>query len=329
MGLELKRGRFRITAFNSSQYWSVCRVHNAAHGDYPLAIAELKHDDRVIVENGYFLGRFAASELESRRVVGYADASEKIERHQPGTLYVQVVVNPQFSKSGTWEALYDKVEQLAQKKGSTFLRAEVSGRDAITLERWESLGFVERSRSIESRLDLRRIRRKALELELDSTARPDIAFTTLAKEKLRNSRYVRDIYDMENSAGQDVPITDRWRRMNVSEYVDLVHKSPTVVPSAWFLAKHGNVYVGESFLLRNRRWFPASIGTGFTCVRREFRGRGIARHLKLLGIKWAKEHEVGFIRTSNDSDNEPMLTLNRELGFERYTTWLKLEKRLR
>lgn len=325
----MKPGAFKVIEFDRSQYLSVCRVHDAAHADYPLAVAELKHDDRTILDNGYFLKRFVACELESRRVIGYADAAERIERYRPGALHIEVVANPGASELGVWNTLFSMLEMLARRRGSKLLMTEVSKRNALHLTRLESLGFVERSRSIESRLELSRIGRKALPMQLDSTEHSDIKITTLAREKQVNPGYAEEIYAMENAAGRDVPVTDRWTHMSVSEYVDLVLRSPAVIPSAWFLAKHGSEYIGESFLLRRKRWLPDSLGTGFTCVRREFRSRGIARHLKLLGILWAKGHGAKFIRTWNDASNKPMLTLNRELGFEEHAAWLKLEKRLR
>ncbi len=320
--------RFEVSSFVESEYRSICRVHNSVYTDYPQAIAELRHDDQVITSHGYFLKRFVARDRESSRVVGDGVAEERVERFQPDKLAVGVEVEPEFSDSGVGEALCQEIEKLSLKNKAKLLTTIVSERQGGTLEFWKAQGFLEGSSSIESRLDLRRVEWKDLEGQLSATMNTDVSVSTLAQERGINSNCAEDLCALENEAGEDVPISDRWRRMKVSEYKDLVHMSPAVVPSAWFIAKNHGEYVGESFLLRNRLWFPGSMGTGFTCVRQDFRGKGIARHLKLHGIRWAKKRGVSFIRTWNDSENKPMLTLNRLLGFENHAAWLRLEKRL-
>jgi mycothiol synthase len=54
---------------------------------------------------------------------------------------------------------------------------------------------------------------------------------------------------------------------------------------------------------------------GYTGVDRLYRGRGIARALKLRTVEWAREHGVEAIVTGNDVDNKPMLGINIELGY--------------
>jgi GNAT superfamily N-acetyltransferase len=53
---------------------------------------------------------------------------------------------------------------------------------------------------------------------------------------------------------------------------------------------------------------------------REFRGRGLARLAKLATIRWAAEHGVNAILTSNHDENAPMLGLNRSLGYRPFVT---------
>ncbi len=52
-----------------------------------------------------------------------------------------------------------------------------------------------------------------------------------------------------------------------------------------------------------------------TGVERAYRGRHIALALKLLGIRYAKARGALTIRTNNDSQNVPMLAVNRKLGY--------------
>lgn len=69
---------------------------------------------------------------------------------------------------------------------------------------------------------------------------------------------------------------------------------------------------------------------GVTGVARQHRRKGLMRALKLRGMKWAKENGYQKFVSSNEKDN-PMLTLNYELGFkktqESYSLILKIPKR--
>ena len=322
------RSDFKILDFENSQYESICKLHNLVHRDYPQSLDEFAHDDQAVVKNGYFLNRLVAIR-GGKRVVGYGGIMERVETYIPKTLYVEVVVDPRRTDSSHWESLYRKLEDRAKSRGTKVLKAIVSELDSFGKESWRGVGFEEKSASVESRLDLRKLGRDELSRQLRLFGERVITFSNLAQERRRNSKHEAEIYDMEKSAGADVPATDRWRPMTRSEYHNLVFASPSVVPTAWFIARDGPQYVGESCLLRNRLWPHHSIGTGFTCVLRDYRGRGIARHLKIMALRWAKDRGFDHIRTWNDSENDPMLNLNRELGFEKHALWLRLEKHLR
>lgn len=67
--------------------------------------------------------------------------------------------------------------------------------------------------------------------------------------------------------------------------------------------------------------------TGFTGVLRSYRQRGLATALKVRTIEYAKANGYQAIRTGNE-ENNPMLALNKKLGFVEITARLAFEKRL-
>ncbi|UFN44532.1 GNAT family N-acetyltransferase [Nocardioides okcheonensis] len=52
-----------------------------------------------------------------------------------------------------------------------------------------------------------------------------------------------------------------------------------------------------------------------TAVRRDWRGRGLAIHLKLLALHWAAEHGIAEVYTWTQDGNAAMRTLNTRLGY--------------
>lgn len=53
-----------------------------------------------------------------------------------------------------------------------------------------------------------------------------------------------------------------------------------------------------------------------TGVDRAHRGHGVAQALKLLAIRCARRYGAIYIRTHNDSENAPILAINRKLGYQ-------------
>ena len=52
-----------------------------------------------------------------------------------------------------------------------------------------------------------------------------------------------------------------------------------------------------------------------TAVKRAWRGRGIAKSLKLAEITWAQANGIERLTTTNEERNAPMLRINASLGY--------------
>ncbi len=78
-----------------------------------------------------------------------------------------------------------------------------------------------------------------------------------------------------------------------------------------FLAAVGDEWVG----LTNLQLRDSGAEFGVTVVKRAFRGRGVARVLKLLALDHLRKQGVRLVLTRNDSRNSAVLRLNRRLGF--------------
>lgn len=68
--------------------------------------------------------------------------------------------------------------------------------------------------------------------------------------------------------------------------------------------------------------------SAFTACRRDFRGRGLAKLVKLESLRLAREAGLRHAYTSNDATNAPMLAINAWLGYERCASERKFIKRL-
>lgn len=65
-----------------------------------------------------------------------------------------------------------------------------------------------------------------------------------------------------------------------------------------------------------------------TAVRRDWRGRGVAAHLKRRTLSWAAAHGLSELYTWTQVRNAPMLRLNEQLGYVVGTTSVTLQRPL-
>jgi GNAT superfamily N-acetyltransferase len=62
-----------------------------------------------------------------------------------------------------------------------------------------------------------------------------------------------------------------------------------------------------------------------TAVRREWRGRGVARVLKRAQIAWAIERGYERLETANEERNAPIRALNERFGYRPAATLVRLQ----
>ena len=98
-------------------------------------------------------------------------------------------------------------------------------------------------------------------------------------------------------------------------------------PEATFAALAGDELVGMACLLRDVDQ-PERAENGLTTVRRDFRGRGLARVLKETTLAWASERGIREIYTWTQTGNENMQAVNERLGYVTRTVSIALRRAL-
>jgi GNAT superfamily N-acetyltransferase len=95
-----------------------------------------------------------------------------------------------------------------------------------------------------------------------------------------------------------------------------------------FLATYDGEVIGCAGLHRDTDR-PERAENALTAVRREWRGRGVASHLKRRTLRWAADHGVSEIYTWTQAGNAAMLRLNEHLGYVIGQTSITLSRPLR
>lgn len=158
----------------------------------------------------------------------------------------------------------------------------------------------------------------------DRMAGDGIRLGTVAES--RDPALLHKLHALTNVTIQDVPHTlpildetyeDFERRMN----------APDRPRDRFWIAYDGDRPVAFSYLK-----FPpvrGTVWTGYTCSDPEYRGRGLARSVKLQSLAQAVELGVPLVRTDNDAENAPMLHINETLGYRPRPGFVSHLKRVR
>jgi GNAT superfamily N-acetyltransferase len=120
------------------------------------------------------------------------------------------------------------------------------------------------------------------------------------------------IQAVDEAATADMPLTEPMTSFALEEWLDHVWRHPLFTKEGSFAAVVDGRPVAISLIVHDGGQRAASMFTG---TLREFRGRGLAVAAKTASLRWAAEHGVTQVYTSNDETNAPMLAVNRKLGY--------------
>jgi len=220
---------------------------------------------------------------------------------------------------------FEFIEERSAAAGVRTFTADVWEDDAGEVEVLESLGYRRDRLSKAWELDLIEHRDRLLLLTDRAEAMMrEQGITCVAIAADADPTIWTRCHEVQAAAGEDMPRTGPYHRPTYEQYMSWM-ETPDVSPFWCFAAKDGERVVGFS----NLRFPPVqgNVWTGFTGVIREYRGRGIARAVKLAILKQAIEQNVARVRTDNDEANEAMLHINEELGYQRIPGVLSYRKR--
>ncbi len=248
------------------------------------------------------VGELRAQDSPDRRLLiatadGEVVGSGVVDRSEStGGAFVAPRVRPAHRRRGVGTALLSELTKHASGLGVPELRAHVT--DPGSLEFATRAGFIEVDRQVEQ---VRRIGHEPAA----GTAPAGVEVLTLdQRPELWAESY--DTFAVEVLADfavfEPLEVTARqWA-------------SPSWAGDPMFLALHGGAVIGCAGLHRDTDQ-PQRAENALTAVRRQWRGKGVASHLKRLTLRWAAEHGISEVYTWTQAGNVSMIRLNDHLGY--------------
>jgi len=206
-------------------------------------------------------------------------------------------VLPEHRRHGVGSALLRRLALHSEASGHGEVGSMVD--DAGSLAFAHRFGFVETGRQVEQV--------RAVGADEPWPAVPDgVELISLAERpELRGRLY----HELALEAFEDMP-TPRKVEITPQQW-----ESEWVTwPEATFVALDGDTILGMAGLVRDVDR-PERAENALTAVRRDRRGRGLARVLKETATAWASEHGIREIYTWTQTGNENMRAVNERLGF--------------
>ena len=228
-----------------------------------------------------------------------------------GRFWLWLTTDAAWRQQGIGGVLYREALAIALDQGATTLASRVSDDDPASLAFAERRGFAIERHVFESVLDLTAFDSTPFDGVIDAVEASGVRFCTLAD--LGNTREaLHGLWELNYRVVLDDPAST-GAFLSFDDFSRMVAQASWFDPAGQILAVDGEAFVGLGAI----GFFPQSQSAAnmITGVDRAYRGRHIALALKLLGIRYAKNRDALAIRTSNDSQNGPMLAINRKLGY--------------
>ena len=317
---------FNIRPFKptDTEYEAIYAVEKIVFPDNATSVADFKHYDAARKPDQFFQ-RLVVE--QDGRLIAFASMGHPPHSTDPGLYRFNITVQPDFEKQGVGTAVYDHIWQTLQacEPKPAILVSGCYQHHAQSVRFLQKRSFQQVMRWVITKLSMQAFDVEKFAPLINRLTAQGIEFVALPQLQAQDDNWLSNLHELDWALIQDVPLPYTPKKVSLEQFKQMYLAGPNVIPGSWIVALANGRYVGNSMLEKGSK--PGVLSTGFTGVLRDYRRRGLATALKVYTIKYAKAADYTIIRTGNE-ENNPMLTLNKQLGFTELTASLAFEKRL-
>lgn len=258
-------------------------------------------------------------------LVGTGQYGQHLGAYHPRKFDVHVNVHPRFRRRGIGAALYDTMLAGVQTHEPIALGAGVREDRADAVRFAERRGFREVMRTWESHLDLTKPEPEQYAAVLDAVLAQGYTIKSYPELAVYPD-WERKLHALAMEVRRDIPSSEPMTDVSFEEWAKGM-QHPHFYPEGYFVAFKGDEWAGISTMRKTDE--PGVLVTGITALRREHRGTGLAKALKVRALRQARDAGYKKTKTWNESNNQRMLKINEALGFVRQPAWVSYKLVLR
>ncbi len=313
---------FGLRTFEKTEndYSGVAQVITAVWPDDPTTANELEREDDAR-EPGLVSRRIVAE--RDGRIIAFGVYGQAEASRRPREFYLNALVHPDHRRRGVGQALYGHISGLLARHRPALLTADTRESQPDAVGFLIRRGFEVIQRRPVLRLDVKSFDSARLPSGTMHSKARNITVSALSELMASVLDWKRRCWELDWDIVQDIPSPDAPVRPTLESFARCFEE-PTFTPQSWFIALHGDEWVGMSTIDSDPAT-PGTFYTGVTGVRRRYRRKGIATALKLRGIEHVRAQGGQFLETDNE-ENNPILKLNLALGFEPGPAILEFQK---
>jgi GNAT superfamily N-acetyltransferase len=257
-------------------------------------------------------------------VVGQAAWSQRIFTSDEDTYWMDILVDRDRWGTGIGRALYDHAMAALAERGAkkvyVTVREDLPESEAFATRRsFTRTGHGDRI----SRLDVQHANLEKSRAAAERVQESGIRITTLDQLTVDRA-LLEELRALDQEVTVDIPGEEDYQAPPLDEW-KLWMEMPGMTHDIFWVALDGDKIIGMAPLQRRAGGYADN---AFTAVARAYRGRGIARALKLRTVEWAQQNGIRYIITGNDPANKPMLAINIDLGYQFLPANIQLAKEL-
>jgi GNAT superfamily N-acetyltransferase len=257
------------------------------------------------------------------RALGVATIGHDALAHRRNKFVMDIRVRPEWQGQNIGACLYQTLVEHLTSFAPCEIQANVWAAHEQAMRFVRDRGFTEAWRRIDSTLDVARFDfapYNALEASLPAQGVVIKTYEELASDPERMIK----LHALDRTLWEDIPYGETVTRRSLEQFTQEEILAPHFLADACFIALHGDNYIGYSNLTKGVDHYLITM----TGVLQNYRKKGIATVLKIGDIRYAQKHGTRELRTTNDSVNAAIRTLNTKLGFREEGATVRFVKRL-
>ena len=240
-----------------------------------------------------------------------------------------LIVEPACRRRGVGAALFEHLEELALSLKADGITTDIRDNDPEGRRFAEKRGFIQKSHDIQMMLELASFNEEPYSTSMAALTAQGFRFTNVA-ELGNDEEAQRKLFELNNSVTATQP-----GHNGIPSWNSFEEFQRTVCQMPWYQPAGQMVVIDTS----TGEWAAMSAITRFenadhaynlfTGVDPRYRGRKLGQSVKALALCHARDHlGVDRVRTNHNADNDPMIAIDRKLGFVQIPGTCRMEKTL-